>query len=148
MPRPQRPPVGEILSAMPELAPYGRQAACLDAEPGAPGIHDSSLGGPLLWPREDPWPTCSVPDEDEPSGLPAVAMVPVAQIFARDVPGPWWPEGLDLLQILWCPTSHWDPPRNQAEGSPTIELRWRHTADIGDILAAPPEPARRDDQDN
>jgi hypothetical protein len=123
----QRPPVDEILRIMPELGPYGRAAARIDVEPGAPGIRDSSIGGPLLWPRNEPWPACSVPDELEPEGFPAVALVPVAQIFARDVPGPWWPDGLDLLQILWCPNGHEDPPANQAPESPVVELRWRRS---------------------
>lgn len=144
---PNRPPVSEILSAMPELAPYGKQAAMLYPVPGAPGIQDSSIGGPLLWPIEDPWPTCLVPDEEDESGLLANAMVPVAQIFARDVPGPWWPAGFDLLQILWCPTNHWEPPRGQADGSPVIELRWRRAADVRDVLTAPPQPVRYDSDD-
>jgi hypothetical protein len=141
----QRPPVDEILRIMPELGPYGRAAARIDVEPGAPGIRDSSIGGPLLWPRNEPWPACSVPDELEPEGFPAVALVPVAQIFARDVPGPWWPDGLDLLQILWCPNGHEDPPANQAPESPVVELRWRRSGDVREVPATPPEPVRRDE---
>ncbi len=36
--------------------------------------------GPLLWPSDEPWPECSLPDENSPVGA-ATAMVPVAQIF-------------------------------------------------------------------
>jgi hypothetical protein len=142
-----RPSAAEILSALPGLSPYARRAVILDVSRGAPGVRDSSIGGPLLWPRTETWPSCSFPDEVEESGLPAVAMVPVAQIFAADVPGPWWPEGFDLLQLLWCPNTHWETPGNQAEVSPIVELRWRRAADVHDILETPPQPARYDVDD-
>lgn len=88
------------------------------------------MGGPLLWPAGEAWPTCSVPDEQEPSGEPAVAMVPVVQVYRRDVPGEWWPVGMDLLQILWCPNEHWEAEQNQAEGAPTVEVRWRLAEEV------------------
>lgn len=139
----QRPSTEEILARMPELEPYGREAALLRPERGRPGVRDSSIGGPLLWPADEPWPTCSVPDEEELSGLPASAMVPVAQLYARDVPGPWWPANADLLQVLWCPNEHWDPPAGQADVSPMIELRWRQVAEVSDALTvSPPAPVR------
>jgi hypothetical protein len=123
---------------MPELKPYGRQAVRIEAEPGVPAVGDSSLGGPLLWPRTDPWPTCSEPDDTEESGLPACAMVPVAQIVARDVPGPWWPAGFDVLQILWCPNTH-------ADGLPALVVSWRDAATVRGILTSPPAPVRHDE---
>ncbi|MFF3468799.1 hypothetical protein [Streptomyces sp. NPDC002619] len=64
-----------------------------------------------------------MPDEGSPAGIPATAMVPVAQIFRRDAPGQWWPADIDLLQILWCPDEHWDPPAQQADVSPVIEVQ-------------------------
>ncbi|MFE0512263.1 hypothetical protein [Streptomyces sp. NPDC058964] len=40
-----------------------------------------------------------------------VALVPLAQLFARDVPGLMAPEGRDLVQVLWCPyDAHGSPP--------------------------------------
>ncbi|MEU5810204.1 hypothetical protein [Streptomyces sp. NPDC047718] len=145
-PTPGRPAAETVLAALPELAPYARDAVRLDPECGGPDHGDSSVGGPLLWPAGEPWPVCSLPDETGgPDGGPATPMVPVAQIFRRDVPGPWWPDGIDLLQILWCPNEHWDPPAHQAEGSPAVELRWRRTADVVDRLAAPPAPTRYDE---
>ncbi|MFD7642202.1 hypothetical protein ACFV4P_16265 [Kitasatospora sp. NPDC059795] len=125
---------------MPELAPYGRAAARLRIERGAPGVTDSSIGGPLLWPAGELWPHCPVPEADEHDGSPA--MVPLAQIHARDVPGPWWPDGMDVLQLLWCPFEHWDPPIGQADLCPTVELRWRRAdAHAGAPVADPPEPS-------
>ncbi|CAN3985846.1 hypothetical protein [Kitasatospora purpeofusca] len=127
---------------MPELAPFGREAAVLHPERGIPGVGDSSIGGPLLWPADEPWPRCPVREEDGPDDYPA--MVPVAQIRARDVPGPWWPDGTDVLQVLWCPIEHWDPPAGQADVSPVVELRWRRAAGLSDApLADSPEPSER-----
>ncbi|MER5184574.1 hypothetical protein ABT009_40780 [Streptomyces sp. NPDC002896] len=138
-----RPSTKATLDALPGLAPFAREAVVLRPERGEPTARDSSIGGPLLWPDDEPWPTCSLPDETDPTGLPATAMVPVAQIFERDMPGPWWPAGTDLLQILWCPNEHWDPPAQQADVSPVVEVRWRRAADIGRTVAASPSPSRR-----
>ncbi|MEV0251640.1 hypothetical protein AB0H76_33980 [Nocardia sp. NPDC050712] len=62
------------------------------------------------------------------------AMLAVAQLYTRDVPGLRPPPGKDLLQILWCPLDN-------AEGMPETTLVWRSAADVTDILTAPPEPA-------
>ncbi|MFE9399908.1 hypothetical protein [Streptomyces flavidovirens] len=145
MTRTPRPSTEAILAALPELAPYARDAVVLHPERGEPDSGHSSIGGPLLWPSDEPWPVCSLPDECNPAGVPATAMVPVAQIFRRDAPGPWWPAGIDLLQILWCPNEHWDPPAQQADASPVIEVRWRRAADVTRQLTPLPSPTRYDE---
>ena len=125
---------------MPELAPYGRPAARLWVERGTPGVGDSSIGGPLLWPADEPWPHCTEPEVEDHD--PSPAMVPLAQIHAHDVPGPWWPDGMDVLQLLWCPFEHWDAPVNQSDLCPIVELRWRRAAaHAGAAQADPPEPS-------
>ncbi|WP_051943581.1 hypothetical protein [Streptacidiphilus rugosus] len=43
----------------PGLADYARPALRLHPRRGAPGVGDSSVGGPLLWPVDEPWPTCA-----------------------------------------------------------------------------------------
>ncbi|MGW8364086.1 hypothetical protein ACWGK1_26390 [Streptomyces wedmorensis] len=130
---------------LPELASYARDAVVLHPERADPDCWSSSIGGPLLWPGDEPWPECSLPDESSPAGVPATAMVPVAQVFQRDAPGPWWPAGIDLLQILWCPNEHWDPPAQQADVSPVIEVRWRRAADVTSQLTNSPVPSRYDE---
>ncbi|MFK0174308.1 hypothetical protein ACIQU5_36695 [Streptomyces sp. NPDC090306] len=50
-------------------------------------------------------------------------MVPVVQLYARDVPGLVFPAGTDLLQILWCPLVHED-----AEYAANPRIRWRNAA--------------------
>ncbi len=53
------PPRPDVAAAVPELAAYARTATRLHPRPGAPGVGDSSVGGPLLWPAEEPWPVCT-----------------------------------------------------------------------------------------
>jgi hypothetical protein len=52
------PPPLDITTVFPELAPLARQAVRLHPRAGTPDEGDSSLGGPLLWPADAPWPTC------------------------------------------------------------------------------------------
>ncbi|WP_327734686.1 hypothetical protein OG749_13210 [Streptomyces nojiriensis] len=166
----------DVASVFPELAGMSRTATRLHPRPGAPTVHESSVGGPLLWPAGEPWASCSLEhdapfelntpeevrtlrrirarevwtDEDhaevsriyaghDPSLLPEGPhpLIPVAQLYARDVPGLPFPEGTDLLQVLWCPFVDLE----YREGSESVQLRWRRAADVTDALAAAPEPA-------
>lgn len=146
-PHPTRPCAEDILAAVPGLAPYALPAVVLAPAPGEPTVHQSSVGGPLLWPADEAWPCCDLPDEKSDSGTPATAMVAVAQVYRRDAPGDWWPEGKDVFQLLWCPNVHWDPPAPHAEVSPVAEIRWRDSADVKRILTSPPLPVRQEDPD-
>ncbi|MEV2226895.1 hypothetical protein AB0E01_44760 [Nocardia vinacea] len=49
----------DIASVFPELAPLARQAVRLHPRPGQPTVHESSIGGPLLWPADEQWPFCA-----------------------------------------------------------------------------------------
>jgi hypothetical protein len=53
------PPRPDMVAVVPELAAYARTATRLHPRPGAPGVGDSSIGGPLLWPAGEPWPVCT-----------------------------------------------------------------------------------------
>ncbi|WP_138897266.1 hypothetical protein, partial [Streptomyces chryseus] len=59
-------------------------------------------------------------------------LLPVAQLYARDIPFPCPPDA-DLLQVLWCPFDH-------EMAHPKTALFWRSSATVTDILDAPPEP--------
>lgn len=163
----------DVTEVFPQLAPLARTATRLHPRPGSPTPQDSSVGGPLLWPADEPWPHCEEPHvvdgfnaalspadvrlrrrllaadrvrsltEDEQEALMSmsdtdwepegpIAMLPVAQLYARDVPDLRPPQGADLLQVLWCPFDHPIMPRTA--------LFWRDSATVTDILAAPPEP--------
>ncbi|WP_369144673.1 hypothetical protein [Streptomyces sp. R44] len=75
-------------------------------------------------------------DEEETDHL--VPMLPVAQLYARDVLLPHPPGGskADLLQVLWCPFDH----PEQEQWMPRTAVFWRSTADVTEILTSPPEP--------
>src|SRR5215210_8966710 len=51
----------DVEAAFPELATMRRTATRLHPRRGVPTVHDSSIGGPLLWPADEPWPVCTIP---------------------------------------------------------------------------------------
>lgn len=174
----------DVAALFPQLAPLARTATRLHPRPGAPTVHDSSVGGPLLWPADEPWPHCEGPhdkraapvvhapddirllrrdravaterlrrDPQAPEWTPEeletenrlragrpwfdgpIPLLPVAQLYARDVPF-LCPPDADLLQVLWCPFDH------PVDGAihPRTALFWRRSATVTDVLGAPPEP--------
>ncbi|MBG0850870.1 hypothetical protein I2W78_03115 [Streptomyces spinoverrucosus] len=171
----------DVTALFPQLAPLARTATRLHPRPGSPTVHDSSVGGPLLWPTDEPWPHCEGPHErgatrrvlspDDirrlrhiqaaiesrrhlggPASRPTpeelatekrilqgrpwpedpVPLLPVAQLYARDVQLPFSPPGADLLQVLWCPFDHPAHPRTA--------VFWRSAGTVTDVLGAAPEP--------
>ncbi|MGW4840054.1 hypothetical protein [Streptomyces globisporus] len=173
----------DVTAVFPQLAALARTATRLHPRPGTPTPHHSSVGGPLLWPADQPWPHCTGPhdwdgfnealspddirlqrdirasiaarrasgthpphhtpderalEERISTGRPwpegPVAMLPVAQLFARDVPLLRAPEDTDtdLLQVLWCPFDHPDHPRTATY--------WRSSPAISNTLSSPPAP--------
>ncbi|MFJ6527256.1 hypothetical protein ACIQMZ_18480 [Streptomyces longwoodensis] len=73
----------------------------------------------------------------EPAECP-VPMLPVAQLFLRDIPLLRPPGRADLLQVLWCPYEH------EPDYKPCTALFWRSAAEVTDILATPPQPYEAD----
>ena len=69
--------------------------------------------------------------------LPAgpLAMLPVAQLYVRDIPLLRPPGQADLLQVLWCPFDH-DP-----DPYPRTNLFWRTAVEVTGILSTAPKPA-------
>jgi hypothetical protein len=170
-----RPPL-DIATVFPELTGLAKTTFRLHPRPGRPGVEDSSLGGPLLWPADEPWPACTTAHEGlrevpvppevttwaeatewavrngagvalHPDGSittrvsasrlpnPPSPLVGVLQLYARDVPDLPFPDGTDLLQILWCPNEHglpWSGPRPEAF--------WRRAADVTSVGRQTPPP--------
>lgn len=132
------PPPADIAALVPELAQLARTTTRLHPRVGAPSVFESSMGAKPLWPADEPWPTCpgshyGTYDEDP------VAAVPLLQLFRRDVEQLPFPEGTDLLQVLWCPRNHAD---GEWPAGPKTSLHWRATASISDvILEVPVTPA-------
>jgi hypothetical protein len=52
-------PPFDITTVFPELAGFAKTTFRLHPRPGRPDVRDSSLGGPLLWPADEPWPACT-----------------------------------------------------------------------------------------
>jgi len=169
----------DITELFPELRGHSATATRLHPRPGAPTAADSSIGGPLLWPADEIWPTCSdgdhhyvfqlqtpvmvrrsreiyaaararaaatgndytltdeereqLPDIDfsEPRSLlnQPIPMVPVAQLYRRDVPDFVGPDGADLLQVLWCPLDHpeegYNPRATRTRSTTSSTCHWR-----------------------
>ncbi|GAA2158948.1 MULTISPECIES: hypothetical protein [Glycomyces] len=137
----------DLLKDFPELASYAKPAVRLHPWPGNPTVEESSIGGPLLWPADEEWPMCGFEhaeftvdpvdgtrvDEDP------VPLIPVAQLFYRDVPGLPFADRFDLLQILWCPRDHVNT-RNQPSYCPAFQVRWGRADTTDSVLAHPPQP--------
>ncbi|MBD0691238.1 DUF1963 domain-containing protein [Streptomyces sp. CBMA123] len=142
----------DLVAAVPGLAPYLRPATLLhpDAAPPHPGA--SRIGGPAEWPAGEPWPHCTArhPDDDHgyprraPEETPATSFVPLALIHAEDAPHLPWPDGTDLLQVLWCPNDHDDLQGERYYYGPAVELHWQHAAALAP--ATPPPPLRSDEE--
>ncbi|MFF8693818.1 hypothetical protein ACF08W_16600 [Streptomyces sp. NPDC015144] len=155
-----------VETVFPELAAHRGRTTRLHPRPGSPGPHDSHVGGPMLWPDDEPWPVCREPHRPEsegyaPDGIRAaratgsqpparpwpgtatpgedgpVPFTGLAQLFRRDVPGlAAGPDGADLVQLFRCSFAH----------GPHLEvryrLRWRRAAETGRagrLLTDPPE---------
>ncbi|WP_326737871.1 hypothetical protein [Streptomyces sp. NBC_01022] len=172
----------DVTALFPQLGPLARTATRLHPRPGSPTVHDSSVGGPLLWPADEPWPYCEEPhdkhaapvahspddirllrrslaaaaerlhlDPEAPEGTAEereararikvgspwfdgpIPLLPVAQLYARDVPFPCPPDA-DLFQVLWCPFDH------EEHAHPRTALFWRSSATVTEVLDGPPEP--------
>jgi hypothetical protein len=66
--------------------------------------------------------------------LPLIAL---AQLYRRDIPDlPPGPDGSDLLQVFCCPFDAHGTGRYDL----LLHLRWRRSAEVGQVLAAPPRP--------
>ncbi|WP_222871997.1 hypothetical protein, partial [Nonomuraea sp. PA05] len=100
-------------------------------------------------PSNEPWPACdrTVQVQAAPFGQPGwltmldrvpespIPMLGVAQFYARDIPEIPFPEGTDLLQVLWCPNEH---DLEDTGLAPAPLLVWRRVTDVADVLAEPP----------
>ncbi|MFE5207385.1 hypothetical protein [Streptomyces sp. NPDC056600] len=155
-----------VEAVFPELAAYRGRTTRLHPRPGRPGMRESHVGGPMLWPDAEPWPVCHDPHQPETEGYAPgeiraaraagawpqsrpwrgagapgadgpVPFVGLAQLFRRDIPGLGsGPGGADLVQLFRCPFTH----------GPYLErryrLRWRRAAEAESaerFFAAPPE---------
>jgi hypothetical protein len=79
----------DVEALFPEVVSYRREATRLHPRQVEPGVRDSSVGGPLLWPAHEAWPHCldAYPKIGfDPLPLGPVPLVPVLQLYAADAP--------------------------------------------------------------
>ncbi|MEU6218703.1 hypothetical protein ABZ845_14460 [Streptomyces sp. NPDC047022] len=126
--------LARLLAALPGLASLARTVVGLRPRRGEPGIRDSHVGGPMLWPADEPWPHCADGDH----GREPAPMVSVAQLYATDVPEIAFPEGADLVQIVWCPEVH-GMPEPQFQGK-RCRVFWRRSGEVVHEPGAQPDP--------
>ncbi|MFC0435675.1 GNAT family N-acetyltransferase [Kutzneria buriramensis] len=117
----------DVAAVFPELAAYRRDAVRLHPRRGRPSAWESSMGGPMVWPAE-PWPHCATHE---------APLVPILQIFERQVPELPFPHGTDVLQVLWCAFDHPDT------WTVRTEIFWRDSAGLGPVT--PPMPLWADE---
>ncbi|MGW0753595.1 hypothetical protein [Streptomyces sp. NPDC002587] len=121
----------DVEALFPELAAHRGTATRLHPRAGSPGAGDSHVGGPLLWPADEPWPACD--EQHEHSG----PLLAVAQLYSGDVPDlPAGPDGCDLLQVFWCPFDRHGPTGHGMH----VRLRWRRSAEVHEALARQHQP--------
>jgi hypothetical protein len=69
-----------------------------------------------------------------------VLMVPVIQLHAADIPEIRFPDGTDLLQILWCPFNHPDVPgMHEHYRGPAPKVIWRAAGSLTETITPPDE---------
>lgn len=134
---PPRPLDAEAL--FPELAAHRGTTTRLHPRPGAPGVTESSVGGPLLWPADEPWPVCTEPHPHargrRPDDIRRRRRI-LAEVWAREEPdsGPTDGERLLLTEL---------ERRHRLEGDaadgplPLIGLAQLFRRDIPDLPAGP-----------
>ncbi|MFB7746301.1 hypothetical protein CG740_03740 [Streptomyces sp. CB01201] len=65
----------------------------------------------------------------------AIPLLPVAQLYTRDVPDLTGPEDMDLLQVFWCPFDAHGERRTVA-----VHLVWRRAGDVVEPMTESPQP--------
>ncbi len=112
-----------------------RPAVLLNPLEGDPTDADSHIGGPLLWPIDEPWPVCDGATHD--GGVGELPFVGAVQLYRRDFPELPFPEGTDVLQVFLCTVDHDQP---HAHG-PDVRLVWRDSTTVVELVEEEPEPA-------
>ena len=91
------PPPVAVATAVASLASKARQTVRLHPRQGNAPVDATKIGGTILWPQREPWPTCAEHD---------CPYVVGAQIRKQDVPEITFRRNTDLLHVLWCPNDH------------------------------------------
>ncbi|MFI5758983.1 hypothetical protein [Streptomyces sp. NPDC051569] len=129
---PARPLDVEVL--FPELAVYRGTTTRLHPRPGSPDVSASSVGGPMLWPANEPWPVCgeahSPRQGRRPADIHRWRQLLSAAWARRRNPGPT-DEERELLDELRL--EHWIPEVPERDPLPMIGLAQFYRRDVPDL---------------
>ena len=152
----------EVIRLVPNLAGNSKVGIQLHPKEGPEAkVNATKLGGNFLWPKDEPWPMCNVPevaliaDYNWSAGLEDIdptighnpkniwpvshpkhnrAYIGILQLRADEFPEMEFPHGKNLFQLLWCPRDH------VRLFSPVCQVFWRDEGEVKDILLDPPAP--------
>ncbi|MCU7820692.1 hypothetical protein [Kitasatospora sp. DSM 101779] len=128
----------DVEALFPELAHHRGTTTRLHPRPGRPGVADSSVGGPLLWPADEPWPVCTEPHARARGRRPADIhryrhIVSAAWLRETD-PGPTDQERQELAEL---DRSHRLTDAEAARPLPLIGFAQLYRRDLPDLLPGP-----------
>lgn len=133
---PSRPIDVEVL--FPELAAFRGTTTRLHPRPGIPQELDSSVGGPMLWPVDEPWPTCGEAHGRgrgrRPGDIHRYRQVLAAAWARNPATGPT-EEERELLEELH--REHRIPGASETDPLPMIGLAQLYRRDLPDLPAGP-----------
>ncbi|MFD4669390.1 DUF1963 domain-containing protein [Lentzea sp. NPDC058450] len=119
---------------------WARPAVLLNPAAGEPTDADSHIGGPMLWPIDEPWPWCDGTRHDDlnPEAVGVrTPFVGAVQLYQRDFPELPFPDGTDLLQVFLCTLHH---NLDDCFG-PDVRLVWRDSTTVIELIEEEPEPS-------
>lgn len=149
-------PLIDVGLTIPSLASRALQTVRLHPRGGPePATNASKLGGHFLWPEDEPWPTCTLPEialhadynwSDDKMNLWEAnhpkhndAYIGVLQLRADDVPELIFPGNTNLFQLLWCPRDH-------ESYHPACKIFWWREEEIVKSLLQIPTPSYPEDE--
>ncbi|MFG2918860.1 hypothetical protein ACGF0D_38995 [Kitasatospora sp. NPDC048298] len=128
----------DVEALFPELAAYRGTTTRLHPRPGSPTMTDSSVGGPMLWSAEEPWPVCGEAHGRgrgrRPADIHRYRGILAAAWAREQSPGPT-EEERELLAEL--DLEHRLPEVSQTDPLPMIGLAQLYRRDVPDM---PPGP--------
>ncbi|MGW7674038.1 hypothetical protein ACWGJX_44340 [Streptomyces sp. NPDC054775] len=128
----------DVEALFPELASFRGTTTRLHPRPGRPDPSDSSVGGPMQWPADEPWPVCGEAHGRgrgrHPSDIRRYRQI-LASAWAREeAPGPT-DEERELLSELH--REHRIPGISETDPLPLIGLVQLYRRDAPDLPAGP-----------
>ncbi|MFC3992739.1 hypothetical protein [Actinoplanes siamensis] len=135
MPLTSLPPL-DLVRLFPGIEAYARTATRLHPRPGVPSVSGSHVGGMLLWPQHEPWPTCPGPhlirtEIPVPPQVAAMLMMPGPETLValeQQVPGFAGVRTTEAGTVVLGTEVVSEPA-----GSPLVPLAQLHAADVPDL---------------